>query len=39
VLAEPDAERRNLLLWVTHYARQQLLATLGVLGIEQPAYM
>jgi arginyl-tRNA synthetase len=39
VLAEPDVERKNVLLWVTHHARQQLIATLEVLGIEQPAYM
>ena len=39
VIAEPDADRRNVLLWLTHYVRTQLLTTLEVLGITQPAYM
>jgi arginyl-tRNA synthetase len=39
VLAEADAGRQNLLLWLTQYTRGQLAATLQVLGIEQPAYM
>jgi arginyl-tRNA synthetase len=39
VLAEADAGRQNLLLWLTQYTRGQLAATLRVLGIEQPAYM
>ena len=39
VLAELDTARRNVLLWVTQYARTQLILTLGVLGIQQPAYM
>jgi arginyl-tRNA synthetase len=39
VLAEADARRQNLLLWLTQYTRGQLAATLRVLGIEQPAYM
>ena len=39
VIAEEDPNKRAALLWLTHYAREQLLATLNVLGIEQPAYM
>lgn len=39
VIAEPDVERRNVLLWLTQYVRNQLVATLQVLGIEQPEYM
>lgn len=39
VIAEPDEARRTLLLWLTQYVRDQLVATLDVLGIEQPAYM
>jgi arginyl-tRNA synthetase len=39
VLAEENTERQTLLLWLTQYTRNQLLATLRVLGIEQPAYM
>jgi arginyl-tRNA synthetase len=39
VIAEPDEARRIFLLWLTQYVRGQLVATLGVLGIEQPAYM
>ncbi len=36
---ESDEARRNVLLWLTQYVRNQLLATLQVLGIEQPSYM
>jgi arginyl-tRNA synthetase len=39
VITEPNVERRNVLLWLTHYVRAQLLATLDVLGIAVPAYM
>ena len=39
VIAEENAERRALLLWLTTFVRQQLLKTLAVLGIRQPAYM
>ncbi|MBV9761286.1 MAG: arginine--tRNA ligase [Acidobacteriaceae bacterium] len=39
VIAEPDAEKRSVLLWLTQYVRAQLLSTLDVLGIEQPEYM
>ncbi len=39
VMGEKDANRRNLLLWLTFYVRDQLLKTLAVLGIQQPAYM
>ena len=39
VIAEENAERRALLLWLTTFVRQQLLQTLAVLGIEQPPYM
>jgi arginyl-tRNA synthetase len=39
VIAEENSERRALLLWLTTYVRQQLLKTLAVLGIQQPAYM
>lgn len=39
VLQETDAERRAFLLWMTRYFREQLLATLHILGIEQPPYM
>ncbi len=39
VIAEPDKERRLALLWITRYVRDQLAATLRVLGIEQPDYM
>ena len=39
VIAEENAERRALLLWLTTYVRGQLLRTLAVLGIQQPAYM
>ncbi len=39
VISEPDAQRRAALLWLTQYVRDQLLSIMGVLGIEQPAYM
>jgi arginyl-tRNA synthetase len=39
VIAEKDEQRRNLLLWLTLYVRDQLLSTMRVLGIEQPQYM
>jgi arginyl-tRNA synthetase len=39
VLAEPDAERKTFLLWMTGYLAQQLEWTLAVLGIAVPAYM
>jgi arginyl-tRNA synthetase len=39
VIGEPDVDRRNALLWLTHYVRSQLIATMHVLGIEQPEYM
>jgi arginyl-tRNA synthetase len=39
VISEEDPERRSVLLWLTGYVRHQLLATLNVLGIEQPVYM
>ncbi len=39
VITEPDANRKNVLLWLTDYVRAQLLTTLSVLGIEQPQYM
>jgi arginyl-tRNA synthetase len=39
VIAEEDIERRHVLLWLTQYVRERLLATLSVLGIEQPPYM
>jgi arginyl-tRNA synthetase len=39
VLAEPDSDRRNVLVWLTQYVRSQLISTLQVLGIEQPEYM
>jgi len=39
VIAEPDEARRTFLLWLTQYVRGQLVATLDVLGIVQPAYM
>ncbi len=39
VIAEENRERRTVLLWLTEYVREQLLATLQVLGIEQPEYM
>lgn len=39
VITEPDVERRNALLWLTHYVQAQLLATLQILGISVPVYM
>lgn len=39
VISEEDPESRAALLWLTKYVREQLLATLNVLGIEQPEYM
>ena len=39
VIAEPDPDARAVLLWLTQYVRDQLIATLDVLGIEQPPYM
>ncbi len=39
VISEENIERRTVLLWLTEYVRKQLLATLEVLGIEQPEYM
>ena len=39
VLDEPDAEKKEFLLWMTDYFRSQLERTLGVLGIEVPGYM
>jgi arginyl-tRNA synthetase len=39
VLAEEDRERRTFLLWMTTYFREQLVRTLGVLGITVPPYM
>ena len=39
VIAEPDPDKRLLLLWLTQYVRHQLAGILHVLGIEVPAYM
>ncbi len=39
VIDEPDEKRRAVLLWLTHYLGEQLARTLGILGIEVPAYM
>jgi arginyl-tRNA synthetase len=39
VINETDPARREFLLWLTAYFRQQLVATLGILGIAQPVYM
>jgi arginyl-tRNA synthetase len=39
VINEPDADRRLVLLWLTSFVRDRLVATLNVLGIEQPVYM
>jgi arginyl-tRNA synthetase len=39
VIGEENEERRNALLWLTAYLHSQLLATLEVLGIQQPVYM
>jgi arginyl-tRNA synthetase len=39
VLAEENHEKKVFLLWMTQYFRQQLVRTLGVLGIDVPEYM
>ena len=39
VINETDPARREFLLWLTVYFREQLAATLRILGIAQPAYM
>lgn len=39
VVAEENAEKRSLLVWMTQYFSRQLEYTLGVLGIRVPAYM
>ncbi|MBV9082313.1 MAG: arginine--tRNA ligase, partial [Acidobacteriaceae bacterium] len=39
VITEQNENRRTALLWLTEYVRNQLLAILDVLGIEQPYYM
>jgi arginyl-tRNA synthetase len=39
VIAEEDAERRAILLWLTKYVHARLLSTLDVLGIQVPEYM
>lgn len=39
VIHEENPERRAFLLWMTSYFRAQLERTLGILGIEAPAYM
>lgn len=39
VLTEANREKKVFLLWMTDYFRNQLERTLGVLGIEVPAYM
>jgi arginyl-tRNA synthetase len=39
VIAEQDQARRNALLWLTQFVRDQLVWTLDVLGIGVPAYM
>ncbi|HWF47658.1 MAG TPA: arginine--tRNA ligase [Bryobacteraceae bacterium] len=39
VIAEPDLSRRALLLWLTRFVRDQILAVMHVLGIQQPIYM
>jgi arginyl-tRNA synthetase len=39
VIAEPNPSRRALLLWLTRFVREQILATMQVLGIQQPIYM
>jgi len=39
VINETDPARREFLLWLTAYFREQLVATLGILGIAQPVYM
>ena len=39
VTAEPDAERKAFLIWMTTYFREQLERVAGVLGIPVPEYM
>ena len=39
VIHEEDREKKVFLLWMTWFFAQQLERTLGVLGIEVPAYM
>jgi arginyl-tRNA synthetase len=39
VLQEEDSEKKSVLLWLTQYFREQLMATLQILGISVPAYM
>jgi arginyl-tRNA synthetase len=39
VLQEEDSEKKSVLLWLTQYFREQLIATLQILGISVPAYM
>jgi arginyl-tRNA synthetase len=39
VIAEPDSDRRYLLIALVEYVRQQLELTLGLLGIEVPEKM
>ncbi|MFN7545302.1 MAG: DALR anticodon-binding domain-containing protein, partial [Acidobacteriota bacterium] len=39
VLDEPDAGRRNVLIWMTEHFARQLERTLNTLGIAVPEYM
>lgn len=39
VISDPDPARKNLLIWLTAYFREQMEWTLGVLGIPVPEYM
>ncbi len=39
VLTEENREKRTFLLWITAYFGAQLERTLGILGIQVPAYM
>ena len=39
IIHEQDREKKVFLLWMTDFFRTQLERTLGVLGIEVPAYM
>ncbi len=39
ILTEENRERRVYLLWMTDFFRAQLIRTLGILGIQTPAYM
>ena len=39
VKAEPDAERKIFLIWMTTYFREQLERVAGILGIPVPEYM